>query len=212
MPYECMVKYERMAPAPVDHEERREALADAMIEIVMRDGLEAASIRAVAATAGVSIGAVQHYFSSKEDLLVYTFDRIGKDQERRIEAIARRTFSAHKAVRDILLELMPVDDRRAAELRLSIAYVAKAINDARLSESLGRELEAFRRELASALSDADVPDARREAASAIALVDGLGTQLLFGGSDFTSDQAQSALDAHLRSVFDRAKRRKRGRS
>jgi AcrR family transcriptional regulator len=201
-----------MAPAPVDHDERRAALADAMVEIVARDGLEAASIRTVAAAAGVSIGAVQHYFSSKEDLLAYTFDHISRDQERRIEAIAHRATSARKAVRDILLELMPIDDRRAAELRVSIAYVAKAMNDARLSESLGRELEAFRRELADALRDAGVPDARREAASAIALVDGLATQLLFGGSDFTPAQAKAALDAHLRAVFGRAKRGKRGRS
>ncbi len=197
-----------MAPAPVDHEQRRAALADAMVEIVVRDGLEAASIRAVAAAAGVSIGAVQHFFSTKEDLLVYAFDRISEDQERRIDAIVRRARSARTAVRDVLLELMPIDDRRAAELRVSIAYVSRAINDERLRQSLSREFESFRHELTVAFREAGVPNPRREAVVAIALVDGLGTQLLFGDADFAADEAVAALDTHLRGVFSRRKRRR----
>ena len=56
-------------PKQVDREERRRDIAAAVLRIVTTRGVEAASLRTVAAEAGVSMGAVQHYFTTKDEML-----------------------------------------------------------------------------------------------------------------------------------------------
>lgn len=49
-------------------EKRRDQLISAALEIIAEDGLEAATVRAIATRAGVTQGLIRHYFSSKEEL------------------------------------------------------------------------------------------------------------------------------------------------
>ena len=49
-------------------ERRRDQLIAAALDIIAEEGLEAATVRAIAARAGVTQGLIRHYFSSKEDL------------------------------------------------------------------------------------------------------------------------------------------------
>lgn len=39
---------------------------DAVVRVLVRDGLDGLSVRRVAAEAGISIGAVQHHFATKD--------------------------------------------------------------------------------------------------------------------------------------------------
>jgi len=68
-------------PRIVDHEERRAEVAAAVWRIVSRDGLEAATVRRVAAETGMSTSVVSHYFAGKDDLLRLAF-RIVVDRGR----------------------------------------------------------------------------------------------------------------------------------
>ena len=56
-------------PRQVDHQQRRTEIAYAVWAVIAEDGLDAVSLRRVAAEAGISLGRVQHYFDSKEELL-----------------------------------------------------------------------------------------------------------------------------------------------
>ena len=49
--------------------ERREQLVEAAIAVASRDGIDAATVRAVAAAAGVSLGVVHYCFQDKDELL-----------------------------------------------------------------------------------------------------------------------------------------------
>ena len=49
--------------------ERREQLIEAAITVASRDGIEAATVRAVAAEAGVSLGVVHYCFQDKSELM-----------------------------------------------------------------------------------------------------------------------------------------------
>ena len=79
-----------MTPAPVDHDERRARLTEVLLEVVAESGLEGASIRTIAARAGVSIGTVQHYFKTKDEMLQHAYRRVGADLGARAEAAAER--------------------------------------------------------------------------------------------------------------------------
>ena len=88
-----------MTPAPVDHDERRARLTEVLLAVVSEVGLEGASIRAVAARAGVSIGTVQHYFATKDDMLLYAYRHVGQDLGDRAEERANAATSVKGAIR-----------------------------------------------------------------------------------------------------------------
>ena len=59
----------RVMPKLVDHDQRRREIAAALTRLIVRVGVEGASVRAVAAEAGWSMGAVRYYFGTQEELL-----------------------------------------------------------------------------------------------------------------------------------------------
>lgn len=77
-------------PPPVDHEARRPKIAEIAAEIIAQEGLEAATMRRVAAIADCSTTVVTHYFANKRELLLWTY-RVAAEhaQERYDEAQSR---------------------------------------------------------------------------------------------------------------------------
>ena len=49
-------------PKVVDHDERREDVAEAAWRVIGRDGLEGATLREISREAGFTTGVIQHYF------------------------------------------------------------------------------------------------------------------------------------------------------
>jgi AcrR family transcriptional regulator len=191
-------------PKVVDHEQRREELAAAVWRLASRDGVAAVTIRNVAAEAGWSTGALHHYFSGKEDLLVFAFGTVADRVARR--AVAARESSADplELARMLLAIGLPLDAARRAETRLWFAFLGLALTRPELARAQGAAYRDWRGKVASALSEArergDVGaevDPEREAAALVALVDGLAVQATFQPRDMSGERQLELLDARL---------------
>ncbi|MBE2319642.1 TetR/AcrR family transcriptional regulator [Solirubrobacter sp. CPCC 204708] len=188
-----------MTPAPVDHDERRARLTEVLLSVVAESGLEAASIRTIADRAGVSIGTVQHYFKSKDEMLRHAYQVVSDDIGRRADERANAAGSWKGAVREILLELLPLDARRTAALRVSIAFAHRAMFSPELGAKLRADLNELEEIFTTMLREAGVADPEREAMTLLALNSGLAEPLLFGEGD--PQRVVEALDAHLDRLF-----------
>src|SRR5689334_2590574 len=115
-------------PKIVDPEERRRLVAEAIFTIVVRDGLPHASLRNVAAEAGLAVGSVRHYFTNSDEMIDFALralvDRIGARILTHAElAIAepdrkkRRLLTA-----ELLGELLPLDETRYTESAVWLAF------------------------------------------------------------------------------------------
>lgn len=71
--------------------ESQEQILEATMQVIVRDGLDAASMRAVAEEAEVSLGLLSYHFDAKENLIVSAF-KLGVD--RLIEFTARQIDAA----------------------------------------------------------------------------------------------------------------------
>lgn len=69
----------------IDHDQRRAHIASITIDLVASEGIEAATIRRIAAEAGFSTTAVTHYFADKRELLVWAFQVLSHEGEQRFE-------------------------------------------------------------------------------------------------------------------------------
>jgi AcrR family transcriptional regulator len=56
-------------------QDRREAIIDAALAVMLRKGIAATTVRDVAQEMGTSSGLIHHYFESMDDLLAASFDR-----------------------------------------------------------------------------------------------------------------------------------------
>lgn len=115
-------------PRVVDPVARRNDLAEAVWRVIRREGLEGASVRAVAREAGLSMGSLRHYFGTQSELLIFAMrmvmDRIG----RRVGGLPIPD-DPRRAAETVLLELLPLDDERRAENEVWLAFTARALVD-----------------------------------------------------------------------------------
>jgi TetR/AcrR family transcriptional regulator, transcriptional repressor of bet genes len=173
-------------PKIVDHEQRREELAAAVWRLASRDGLDAVTIRGVSAEAGWSTGALHHYFSDKEELLLFAFKTVADRVGRRVATARAESGEPLELARALLAIGLPLDDERRDETRVWFAFLGLALTRPPLARAQRLAYEAWRRIVADALRDArergdideDV-DVEREAAALVALVDGLAVQASF---------------------------------
>ncbi|WP_157185665.1 TetR/AcrR family transcriptional regulator, partial [Nocardia transvalensis] len=73
----------RRAASTADATDRRRQLLDRLAEVIAEDGIEGVSIRTLASRAHVSIGTVQYYFSTKNDLLQRVWEHVRDEAARR---------------------------------------------------------------------------------------------------------------------------------
>ena len=195
-------------PKRVDHEARRRAIAEAIFEVIGSRGLEAVSLRDVAAQAGVSMGAVQHYFASKEQMLLFALghmrDRALARMQGELAAIGEPT--ARQTVRAAARAMLPVGEQGRQEAIVaaafySVATVHPAYADV-LREGYQRLLWVSRQSLRTAAEAgqiADGIDTDREAAMLFFMIQGLFGPILI--AILSPADALALVDHQLDRIF-----------
>lgn len=179
-------------------------LLEAFLTITSERGLDLATMREVAAAAGVSVGTVQYYFRTKDEMLLLAFEHtIGRITTR--AAGITRSGPVGSVVRKVLLEFLPMDDLRRRESRVYLAFAARAAVTPALASYQHSLLSGLREQCAAAYR---LAQERGEsvgefapAGAAIetaALVDGLILQMLSDPDGLPPATARAVLDTHLR--------------
>ena len=182
-------------PKRVDPGERRRLIADALMRVASSRGLEAVSLRHVADEAGATAGMVQHYFRTKDEMMLFALDVVGERAEARIGAAVAALGPApapRVLLRTMLLEILPLDDARRVDGRVALAFLAYSA--VRPSAAAAQRQGAIGlRDFVATLLPGD------GATSLMAMVEGLGLQLL--NDVLTPDEAVAALDGQLARLF-----------
>lgn len=157
---------------------RRSELAEAVWRVVLREGLEAASVRGVAAEAGLSMGSLRHYFSTQSELHSFAM-RLVMDRIRGRVEILPVTPDPRWWVEQVLEQLLPLDAERRTESEIWLAFTARALVDPALRALRDEGWDLLRQVcqvLLTRLAAGAVPpgwDVGLESARLHALVDGL---------------------------------------
>ncbi|MGW1864087.1 TetR/AcrR family transcriptional regulator [Streptomyces mauvecolor] len=119
---------------PGDREGRRREIAGAVWRIAAGRGLHEASMREIAAEAGVSLRSVQYHFGSKHQLLVGALKLLHADNERRArERVDHDPDDPRALLNAILEECLPLDEERRFGLRVLSAYYSRSLTDPALA-------------------------------------------------------------------------------
>lgn len=115
-------------PKIVDHEKRKEHIAEAVWRLVRREGIDGASVRRVAEEAGLTLGALRHYFDAQHDLLANAMRLLIGRVGARIDGLPL-TGQARTDIEMIVAQLAPLDEERLAEAEVWLAFAGKAVSD-----------------------------------------------------------------------------------
>lgn len=176
-------------------------LLDAVTAILVEDGFEGVSVRKVATRAGVSIGAVQHHFPTKDVMLTAAMDRASEQFRRRLAERVPPDSTAEQALRGLSGELLGTRPDQRATSVLWVARLARAEVDDETARSHAREWAELAG-LVTQLVQAVRPDrstvwVEDQAAELLALVDGLAVAILREPARMPADRAERILTDHL---------------
>ena len=194
-------------PKQVDHEERRATIAEAVVRLVAAKGVEAASLRAVAAEAGVSMGAVQHYFTTTAEMLLFALDYGNNLLRARLPDLLaeRRPATPRETARWFCELLLPLDDDSRTGARLWAALIARGCIDEPTRKLAADAYTGLTEFVARGLTEAarghhtEEMDVAQSARHLVSVIEGLRWPVLFGV--YTEQQALAILDAQFDQIF-----------
>ncbi|GAA2722598.1 TetR/AcrR family transcriptional regulator [Actinocorallia aurantiaca] len=189
---------------------RRTQILDGLLRLAGRRGLHTASMRTVAAEAGVSLRLVQYYFETKEKLLVAGLEHLAARMPGRLAArlaAAGDREDPRAVVEAVLAEALPTDEEsRVFHLVYTSYAVLSATDPVLAAQPFLRAPDEMERFLTGLLETARhagrLPAASDPAAEAVLLLAvsaGLGTSVLLGQR--TSGEAMNVFHYHLDRLF-----------
>lgn len=194
-----------------ESDRRRREIADALLRIASRGGLDAVTVRLVAREAGYSVGMVQRHVSTKDEMLLLGMrrysERIGERIRQRIAGVEMP--GVQELLRVLAVELLESGHTYRDEGVLWLAFASRASISARVAD----ELKQFYVDAADLVvpvlgvaRDAgelrtDVGEIDRVWSDYLAIVDGYTQHLLIGRIEFT--EAKRAIDTFIRNLFVR---------
>jgi AcrR family transcriptional regulator len=196
-------------PKRVDPGERREAIAEAVFQVIGDRGWDAVTLRDVASTAGVSMGQVQHYFSTKTDMLIFALThmraRVLARLERQLAALPQPVTQLEQ-VRAAIRVLLPIDEPGRQEAAVNIAFFSAATVTPEYAQGLrdgyARQLTFARATFTAAAAEGllrDGIDPVKEADALYFLIQGLIGPVLIG--QLPPEAALDVLDHQLSRIF-----------
>lgn len=165
-------------PKVVDHEKRREEIAEATWRVIERAGPHGANMREIAREAGQTTGVVTHYFRDKRELMAFAFGLMVDRSTSRMAETA-----AGSGPTEALAQLLPLDEERRRETTVWLALVGASLADPGLAAELRRRYrrarEATLPEFRAAIEEAAPAEDPDDVADAlVAVVDGLTVNAL----------------------------------
>jgi AcrR family transcriptional regulator len=186
-------------PKIVDWDARRDEILSATWRVIARDGIARATIRAIAREANCSRGILAHYFDDKADILGSALVMSHRRVAARMDAAAegRRGLDA---LRVVMLEALPLDERRDLEAQIEISFWGRALGNPVLRDLQHSEFDHLLARLRRHLREAaglgqlrDGIDIGLAAHQLVVLIDGISAERVLYPDRVTPDRQRKML-------------------
>ncbi|MFI4974948.1 MAG: TetR/AcrR family transcriptional regulator [Caulobacterales bacterium] len=183
-----------------DHSERREIFAAAALRVIMRAGVGGLTVREVAKEAGFTTGALTHYFTSKDQVLIEASEYAAKLVRPRMERSAREE-SAIQALRKVIADALPTTRDIRGLWRIWLGFWERSSYNPDVARVMRARYEEWRGRLAvlirRAQSQGEMPgnvDPDLAAQELVALIDGISVQVLLGSGRIPAARQREIID------------------
>lgn len=187
-------------PRVVDHDQRKNELAQATWSLIRKEGLAGVTIRKLSEQSGWSSGAIRHYLPNREAILNFAAEQINQQAERRIRSLEFGTDQRDNFLK-LLWVLLPIDKEVRLWMEVWLAFVAAAVSNENFADTQGLIYRNLHRVLNDIFRDFKTKGwlphhTPLQAANELqAVIDGLSVHLLL--RQIKPDQAKKVVSATL---------------
>ncbi|PSN16082.1 TetR family transcriptional regulator [filamentous cyanobacterium CCT1] len=194
----------------MSYDERRTEVAEAAWRVIIREGLDRASMRAIAQELGSSTGVVTHYFRNKDELTLFALERVFQEVFADMKTCTQDRQGLER-LEQMLLSALPLEAGGVAGWQVWIAFLGYAIGRERLMQEHRKRYDSVRQTISQELTDLQAArlirsdlDVTLEANALIALVDGIGTGVVIHPEQFSAEQQRYLVHRHLTTLLAKA--------
>ncbi|MBD3884570.1 TetR family transcriptional regulator [Phormidium tenue FACHB-886] len=187
--------------------DRRLEVTEAAWRVIIREGLDRASMRAIAQELGSTTGVVTHYFRDKDELMLFALERVFENLFRDMKVSAKGEAGIER-LEQIIFAALPLEPSGLQGWQIWIAFLGYAIGREKLIEEHRKRYDSLRQIICQELADLQMAKLMRddinltlEANALIALVDGIGTGCVISPEQFHPDQQRYLLRRHICSLL-----------
>lgn len=188
------------------YDDRRIEVAQAAWRVIVREGLDRTSIRAIAQELSCSTGVVTHYFRDKEELTLFALDQVFKNVLEEMQAAAKGREGIDRLVQMICVAL-PLNDSDRDDWKVWAAFLGYSVGREHLVQAHRKRYDFLRQIICQEFADlqtaqlirADL-DVTLEANALIALVDGIGTSVVICPEQFPAEHQQYLVQRYLHAL------------
>ena len=195
-------------PKIIDHYKRKIKIAEATWKVIVDEGIEQATVRKIAKAAGLSVGALRHYFSTQSELLRFSMELVS---DRVIQRVKKRKISDDQNPFDFVTEgvceVLPTNEERKVEMEVWLAFSAKVLVDTTLRELSNKVYTDMHQGLGNVIHALQLLNLAKEGLDfemevnrLHAIVDGMAMHHLLNPEQFTREKMIQTLKYHLQSL------------
>ncbi|MBD2037701.1 TetR family transcriptional regulator [Leptolyngbya sp. FACHB-321] len=191
----------------MSYDERRLEVAQAAWRVIVREGLDRTSMRAIAQELGTSTGVVTHYFRDKEALILFALERVFENTLAAMQAKAQEQQGLAQ-LEQMLLTALPLEGSDQADWKVWVAFLGYSTGREPLVQEHQKRYAVLRQMLAQVLADLQAAkliraelDVMLEANALIAFVDGIGTGLVICPEQFSAEQQQYLVRRQIKALL-----------
>jgi AcrR family transcriptional regulator len=190
----------------MSYDDRRIEVAQAAWRVIVREGLDRTSMRAIAQELGSSTGVVTHYFRDKEELTLFALEQVFENVAAEMKACIQERQGIERLEQMIFVAL-PLENIDRDEWKVWVAFLGYSIGREHLVLEHRKRYDFLRQMISQTLAElqavnlirADL-DVTLEANALIALVDGIGTGAVICPEQFSAEQQQYLVRRHINAL------------
>ena len=181
-------------------------VATAALELISREGLKNASLRAIALELDCTTGVLTHYFRNKDELLLFVLDTI---MTRLSEIMVKQAgeIKGLQRLKVMMLAILPVTSELTTIWKAWLAFIGAAVGDSQLIEEHKRHYSNFKRfirqeleELQEAGEISSELNLDFEAAAWIATFDGIGVNMIAAPQSYSIEELDTLVSRYLKTL------------
>lgn len=187
-------------------QQRRLEVSEAAWKVIVTEGLDRTSMRAIAQEMGCTTGVVTHYFRNKQELILFALNQVTEKLKTFMEEATDSVSGVERLV-TMLSAFLPLDKERQDILKVWVAFLGYAVgrenlmsehqqSAAQLRTILVEELERLQ---AAKLLRHDI-EAGIEANALLALVNGVSLDWLIQANRLTNDEQRLVIERYVKGL------------